>query len=96
MEDDEDARECHNVMRRFLPLVLGSEASQSHMQSWKQTNYLSIYPRGANWIKLWVMENVHATEEKLQLADISSHIAWTIKDISQPDSQLFMNNIHYS
>ena len=39
-----DARSIHKVMRRFLPLVLGSPTSESHMQQWNElTTYLSIY-----------------------------------------------------
>ena len=42
MQGDKDAGSSHNVMRRFLPLVLDSLASQSQQQE-KETNYLN-YP----------------------------------------------------
>ena len=38
----ENARSVHNVMRRFLPLVLGSLASKSHTQQEIKSNYLPI------------------------------------------------------
>ena len=43
MMGDQDARSFHNVMRKFLPLVLGSQAFKSHKQQEIKTNYLT-YP----------------------------------------------------
>ena len=41
MQDDQDAGSSHNVMRRFLPLILDLQASKSHKQQEIKTNYLT-------------------------------------------------------
>ena len=43
MQGDKDAGSSHNVMRRFIPLVLDSQASKSHKQQEIKINYLT-YP----------------------------------------------------
>jgi len=54
MQIDRDNEECHNVMRRFLPLVLPL-LHLNHKQP--ENNYKSLtYPKGAKIISYqWLM-----------------------------------------
>ena len=63
-----DARSIHNVMRRFLPLVLGPQATKSQTKRNKLSIYLSL---GSKVIILSEQYILHMHSEESQIAGIS-------------------------
>ena len=89
MQSDQDAGSGHNVMRKFLPLVLSSPTSESHMQKWTEiTIYLSNYlsPGRKNVIYVWVMCMYMHNKKQLQIVDIPYYKHEQLKVFQQPDS----------
>ena len=68
MQGDQKTRGSHNVMRRFLPLVLGPHTTKSHTKRNKLTIYLSL---GSKVIILSEQYILHMHSEESQMAGIS-------------------------
>ena len=85
MQGDKYARNSHNVMRRFLPLVLRLTSIQIAYKK-KITNYLN-YPWEQDYHSLVSNIILYMHYEKLQIADTSFKTHEQLQIFKQPDSQ---------
>ena len=69
MQGDQDARNSHNVMCRFLPLVLDSLTSKSHITKKNNINYAVLREQDHQFMSNVIL---FICEDKSQIAVLRS------------------------